>query len=381
MSTIVSRNERIGTRQRGVAIAIAEGSRENGAPLLVKEETLMGTHTGTSKLNPVFVYNTLNAYQQTAALRTAIELDVFTVIGQGVDTVPALAKRCGGTERGLRILCDYLTIIHFLTKEGQRYALTADSAAFLDKRSPSYQGTTARFLTLPETVMAFMHLTDAIRTGQPFMQEGQGSIAEENPIWVEFARSMAPMTTPTAEEVARILDAGRGKNWKVLDIAAGHGTFGITLAKHNLNAQIFAQDWAAVLEVAAENARAAGVSARYHRLPGSAFEVDFGTGYDVVLITNFLHHYDAATIETLMRKVLAALGPEGVAVTLDFIPNEDRVTPERAAGFAMMMLGMTPAGDAYTFSEYEQMFRKAGFSSNELQQALPGGHGVIISRK
>ena len=340
----------------------------------------MSTHSSATKLNPMLVYQTLNAYQQTAALRAAIDLDIFTAIGEGADTVDVLAKRCSGTERGVRILCDYLTIGGFLTKQNQRYVLTPDSAAFLDRRSAAYQGSSAGFLTLPETVIAFMHLAEAIRTGRPAMQEGQGSIASENLIWVEFARSMAPMTRPAAEEIARVLDAGMGKNWKVLDIAAGHGTFGITLGKHNLNAQIFAQDWAPVLEVAAENARAAGIESRFHGLPGSAFDVDFGSGYDVVLITNFLHHYDPATIESLLRKVLAALGPEGVAVTLDFVPNEDRVSPPRAAGFSMMMLGMTPAGDAYTFSEYQRMFQGAGFSSNELQPMLSSEHSLIISR-
>jgi 2-polyprenyl-3-methyl-5-hydroxy-6-metoxy-1,4-benzoquinol methylase len=212
------------------------------------------------------------------------------------------------------------------------------------------------------------------------MAGGEGSISTENPIWVEFARSMAAMVTPIAEEMARILNAGAGKKWKVLDIAAGHGKFGITVAKQNPNAEIFAQDWAPVLEVAAENARAAGVDQRFHRLPGSAFEVGFGSGYDVVLITNFLHHYDAAAIESLMRKIRTSLAPGGVVATLDFVPNEDRISPPRAAGFGMMMLGMTPAGDAYTFSEYERMFRNAGFPSSELRPLQAGFTSLILSR-
>ena len=115
-------------------------------------------------------------------------------------------------------------------------------------------------------------------------------------------------------------------------------------------------------------------------IPGSAFEVEYGTGYEIVLITNFLHHFDAATNEKLLRKVRASLAPSGIVATLDFIPNEDRVSPPRSAGFNMMMLGMTPAGDAYTFSEYERMFRNAGFSSNELRQLQMGGHSLILSR-
>lgn len=329
--------------------------------------------------NPDLLFDTLNAYQRTAALRAAIELDVFTRIGEGFDTVHALAKRCQATERGIRILCDYLTILGFLTKTDGHYALTPDSAFFLDRRSQGCAASMAGFLAFPDMVDQFKDLATAIREGHAALR-GEGHVSQDNPIWVNFAHSMASIQIPLAERIVRILHADAGENWKVLDIAAGHGLFGIALAKHNPNAEIWALDWSHVLEVATENARAAGVASRYHTLPGSAFEVDFGSGYDIILITNFFHHFDPPAIEKLMRKVRGALAPGGRVVTLDFIPNEDRLTPPRAASFMMMMLGTTPKGDVYTFSEYERMFRNAGFSSNELH-ALPGGaQNAIVSR-
>lgn len=327
--------------------------------------------------SPESIFETLNAYQRTAALTAGVDLDVFTAIGEGADTAATLAKRCQATERGIRILCDYLTIIGFLTKSDGRYGLTPESATFLDRRSEACLGSASRFLALPETINAFSRLADVIRSGRPGLP-GEGSIEPDNPIWVEFARSMAAMQRPTAEQIANMLDSC-GKKWKVLDLAAGHGLFGIAVAKRNPSAEIYAQDWRNVLAVAMQHAQAAGVESRMHLLPGDAFDVEFGTGYDVVLITNFLHHFDAATNEALLRKIREALALGGRVVTLDFVPNEDRVSPPRAAGFGMMMLGMTPAGDAYTFSEYQRMFENAGFSSSELH-ALPNDHSVIISR-
>jgi 2-polyprenyl-3-methyl-5-hydroxy-6-metoxy-1,4-benzoquinol methylase len=153
------------------------------------------------------------------------------------------------------------------------------------------------------------------------------------------------------------------------------------MARQNPNATVVAVDWPHVLEVAKENAARAGVSARYQTLPGSAFEVDFGSGYDIVLITNFLHHFDQPTCETLLRKFGAALKPGGRAVTLEFVPNEDRVSPPTAAAFSMMMLGTTESGDAYTFSEYDRMFRNAGFSRSELHPLPPTPGQVILSQK
>jgi ubiquinone/menaquinone biosynthesis C-methylase UbiE len=208
----------------------------------------------------------------------------------------------------------------------------------------------------------------------------EGTVAPEHPIWIAFARAMAPMMAMPAEVVAGLVQAESGESCKVLDIAAGHGLFGIAIARRNPNARIVGLDWPAVLEVAKENAQRAGVADRYETIAGSAFDVDFGGGYDLVLLTNFLHHFDPPTCESLLRKVHAALKPDGKAVTLEFVPNEDRVSPPIPATFSMIMLGSTPAGDAYTFPELDRMFRNAGFSGSEAH-SMPGPETVIVSRK
>jgi cyclopropane fatty-acyl-phospholipid synthase-like methyltransferase len=190
---------------------------------------------------------------------------------------------------------------------------------------------------------------------------------------------MAPLLRPTAFEISEII-VGEGKT-RVLDIAAGHGLFGIAIAQRNRNARITALDWPNVLAVATENAAKAGVADRHSTIAGDAFEVEFEGPYDLVLVTNFFHHFDPSVCEKLMRKILASLAAGGRCVTLDFVPNADRVSPPSAAGFAMMMLGTTVSGDAYTFDEYEAMFRKAGFASSELLPLSRSAESLIISSK
>ena len=168
---------------------------------------------------------------------------------------------------------------------------------------------------------------------------------------------------------------------KVLDIAAGHGIFGVAVATKNPKAQIYAVDWPKVLDVARENAEQAGVTARYHIIPGSAFDVQFGSDYDLVLITNFLHHFDPPTCTTFLRKVHTALKPGGRAAILEFVPNPDRVTPPTAAAFSLIMLAFTPSGDAYTFRELESMVKEAGFSRVELSQTEVGVEQLVVAHK
>jgi ubiquinone/menaquinone biosynthesis C-methylase UbiE len=192
---------------------------------------------------------------------------------------------------------------------------------------------------------------------------------------------MAPMMAMPAQMLAKLVDPTADRKLKILDIAAGHGLFGINFATNNPQAEVTAVDWKAVLEVAKENAQKMGVADRYKTIEGSAFDVDFGAGYDLVLLTNFLHHFDPPTCETLLRKVHAALADGGRAVSLEFVPNEDRVTPPDSAGFSMMMLTGTPSGDAYTFPELERMAANAGFKRSTLHPLPPTFQQVVISEK
>ena len=342
----------------------------------------MATPTQTLPPNPMPIFEALNAYQRSAALKAAIELDVFTGIGEGSDNVESLAKRCVASERGIRILCDFLAIQGFLTKQDHRYALTPTSAVFLDRRSAKYMGTVARFLNAPVQLKHFEQLASAVRTGRTSTPVNEdGSFGDDNAHWAEFARSMAPMAAIVGELTAGVVGASAGAAWKVLDIAAGHGMYGIAIARRNPSAEIVAVDWPQVLEVARENAGKAGVSARHRGISGSAFEVDFGADYDLALLTGFLHHFDPQTNEKLLGRVYRALKPGGRAVVIDFVPNEDRVSPPAAAAFGLAMLANTTAGDTYTFAELERMLRNAGFERSELHRLPPAPQSAVISYK
>jgi 2-polyprenyl-3-methyl-5-hydroxy-6-metoxy-1,4-benzoquinol methylase len=236
------------------------------------------------------------------------------------------------------------------------------------------------FIGSTELTDNFKDVAAVVRKGGTLLAE-EGTVTAENPVWVEFARSMAPLMAMPAELLAKLCGADKAENCKVLDIAAGHGLFGITIARLNPGAEVTAVDWAGVLSVAKENAQAAGVADRYKTIAGSAFDVDYGSDYDYILLTNFLHHFDQPTCEKLLKKVHAALAPGGRAVTFDFVPNDDRVSPPVAASFSLMMLGTTPSGDAYTYAEFERMFRNAGFSSSELHPLPPTFQQVVISHR
>ena len=302
-------------------------------------------------------------------------MEVFTAIKEGHNTTPALADRCNASERGLRMLADYLVMLGFLTKSETTYALTQDSEMFLVKTSPAYLGGTLEFLLGPTLFNGFCDLTEAVRKGGTTLPD-QGTIAEEHPEWVTFARAMMPMMVGPAKWIAEHLASTGGTITKILDVAAGHGLYGIEIGKRFPEAEVTAVDWSNVLTVARENADAASLGDRFKTIAGSAFDVDFGEGYDLVLLTNFLHHFGVPECEDFLRKVRASMAPGGRVITLEFVPNDDRISPA-SADFALIMLITTPAGDAYTFKEWDAMFQNAGFGRSELL-AVPNSKEHII---
>lgn len=334
----------------------------------------------SSTPTPEHIFRSINAFQLTRAIEGAIKLDVFTAIAEGKTTAKALAESREASERGMRILCDYLTVTGFLTKAGDNYGLTPDSAMFLDKRLPSYVGAAVEFLLSPTIERAFSDVAAAVRKGGTAVSE-EGTMSHDNPVWVRFARAMQPLSFALAQTIPGLVELDPDKKMKALDIAASHGLYGLAFAQRYPNLEVVAVDWANVLEVGRENAEKFGAADRWRALPGSVFDVDLGADYDLVLIPNFFHHFDPPANEKLMRKIHAALNEGGRAITVEFIPNEDRSEPPQSVAFALTMLVSTAGGDAYTFAEYEKMFANAGFSRSELIDSPLGFQQVIVSYK
>jgi ubiquinone/menaquinone biosynthesis C-methylase UbiE len=331
--------------------------------------------TSSTEVSPALLVDAMFAVRRTAAIKAAIELDLFAKVGTG-RTAKVLAGEARCAERGVRILCDYLVVAGFLTKSGETYALTPSSAAFLDSRSPAYMGAAIEFVAAPE--MMSLLLQDATASVRNGGAKGLANIAPDNPVWVKFARAMGAFTGSAARVLAAELAGWPDPPQKVLDIAAGPGYFGIEIAKVIPSANIVALDWKSVLALTLENAKAAGVSDRFSVIAGSAFDVEWGRDYDLVMLPNFLHHFDMDGCVALLNKARSSLKPGGRLIAVEFVPNEDRISPPFPAAFAFEMLATTPKGDAYTAGDLLQMARQSGYRDAIITPLPPTPASLIV---
>ena len=152
---------------------------------------------------PERIFQTINAIQSSAALKGALELGLFTALGSESKTAESLSKTIGASERGVRILCDCLVIGGLLQKEGVEYRSGPDTALFLDENSPAYFGSAARFM-LGAYFENFSDIAAAVRKGGTLL-EGMGTVEPDNPLWVDFARSMVPLVKHSADFIAELV--------------------------------------------------------------------------------------------------------------------------------------------------------------------------------
>jgi precorrin-6B methylase 2 len=317
-------------------------------------------------------------YAPPLMLEAAIRLRLFDILDGGPRSVQELSQAAGASERGIRMLADALVSLDFLSKDGERYALAPESAAFLVSTRPGYQGGLFRHVSR-QLIPSWLELTEVVRGGKPRAAVNQEGVGGE--FFREFVEDLFPRAYPAAQVVAKTLKvAEMPPPVNVLDVAAGSAVWSIALAEASPNVRVTAVDWPAVIPVAKRVAQRQGVGDRYRYVEGDLQEADFGSGYQIATLGHILHSEGEARSRKLLRKVYDSLAPGGAIVIAEMIPNEERTGPPRALIFALNMLVNTEEGDTFTFNQMNVWLAEAGFENAWLLDA-PGPSPLILARK
>ena len=325
-------------------------------------------------MTPDPIFAVLSGYRAAAALKSAIELDCFSAIASGRRTPRTISRKCGGTERSVRILLDAVvgSSPGVLRKSGSSYGLTPLSRRYLVRSSPNDVGMLAGLYGHPVMWDGFRDLSAAVKAGRSVLSKDAHSTRQE--FWEDFARITAAYAPARAKEMIKRLGRFPRKP-EILDLACGSGAYGETFARSIPGSRVTLFDQANVVRVARKR-----IKSKVKWRTGDLFRSGYGGPYDIILASHVFHHFPPRQCEQLARKIAQALKPGGRLVIQEFIPDAARRRGRQALLFALTMLVWTREGDAYTEADYRRWTRGAGFTGLRRHRITPPA-GLLIARK
>jgi predicted O-methyltransferase YrrM len=312
----------------------------------------------------------IRGFQESRAILTAIELDLFTAVGAG-GTAAAIAKHAGADPRATEMLLNAIVALNLLAKRNGVFENTPASARYFV--AGGKDDSRAALTHTAHLWWTWSKLTDCVRAGTAVGHEDPAARADN---WTEaFIAAMHRNATERAGVIVSAADAGGVR--RMLDVGGGSGAYSIAFARQNpqLEAEVF--DLATVTPIATRHIAAAGFNDRVRTRVGDLRRDSFGTGYDLVFVSAICHMLTPEENSDLLRRSHDALAPGGRAIIQDFILEPDKTAPKIGALFALNMLVGTRGGSSYSEPEYRSWMEEAGFH-RITRIRLPGPTGLMI---
>jgi len=290
------------------------------------------------------------AFQESRVLLSAIELDVFTAVGEGA-TAAELAEKLGTHPRSTEMLLNALVALGALVKQAGVFHTTPESSALGPAR--------AGLMHMVHLWNTWSTLTESVKTGTAVATRGPESFPEARTR--AFIAAMHTRARDNAGETVRLCGIREAR--RMLDVGGGSGAYSIAFAQAipSLRAEIL--DLGAVVPLAEDYIRAAGLDNRIRVRPGDMLTADLGGGYDLILLSAVCHMFGEDENRDLIRRCAGALVSGGHLVIREFILDEDRTSPPFAALFAINMLVGTQRGNSYTEGEYRAWMTQSGLGT------------------
>ena len=331
---------------------------------------------------PEKILQTGLAFWASKTLLSAIEMGVFTELSRGPETFDAIGGRLGLHSRSARDFLDALVALGFLERNGDRYANTAETALFLDRKKRSYVGGVLEMAN--HRLYPFWgHLTEALRTGAPQNEAKAGGPGLFETLYADPARLKEFLAAMTGISHGANMAIARAFPWKshktFVDVGTAQGDLAAQIALANPHLSGMGFDLAEVAPIFEEYVAGVGVADRLTFQPGDFFKQDLPKA-NVVLMGHILHDWDLPTKKMLVKKAFDAIPKGGAFVVYEAIIDDDRSKNAFGLMMSLNMLIETPGGFDYTGADCAGWMKEAGFSSTRTE-ALVGPDSMVIGIK
>jgi (2Fe-2S) ferredoxin/precorrin-6B methylase 2 len=316
---------------------------------------------------------TARGFQESRIVLTAVELDVFSVVGASNGTAADVASRIGGDARATAMLLNALAAMGLLEKRGELFANTPTAARYL--AAGGRDDTRAALMHTVHLWATWSRLTEAVRTGGPPVVD----TGDRGAPWTEaFIAAMHKNARERAGAVVRAAEIEHART--MLDVGGGSAAYSIEFAKATPGLRVDVLDLPAVTAIADGHIAAAGLQDRIRTRVGDLRTDPLGTGYDIILVSAICHMLGPEENRDLLARCRAAAAPGGRVIVQDFILDASKTAPKSGALFALNMLVGTRSGSAYSEEEYRDWLHAGGFTAIE-HVRLPGPTGLMIGTR
>jgi SAM-dependent methyltransferase len=312
----------------------------------------------------------IRGFMPSRCILTALELDLFTAVGDG-GTAEQIGAKLHANARAVGMLLNALVALGLLTKVDDQYKNTPDSARFFVQSSKDNHRN--GLLHTANMWHRWGTLTDSVLRGTRIPIDRDSS-----PAWTQnFIAGMQRNAKDRAPLLVKSL--GTTGIRRILDLGGGSGAYSIAFAKASPEIHCELLDTREVVPLTTEYVSQAGLTSQITVRAGDMLAADLGSGYDLVMLNAICHMFSEEQNRQLFRRIHRALAPGGRLVVQDFILNEEKTGPTHAALFSLNMLVGTEAGASYSEPEYTGWIKAAGFGEVS-RISLPGPSDLIVGR-
>lgn len=328
--------------------------------------------------NPDRIMQFAWGFALTQTLTTAIQLDLFTAIAQGRNTLRDLSAAAVRPEAIGRVL-DVMIGAGLVLRRGDRYSLAPDAEQFLVRGKPSFLGD---FVVFHQNHIApkWTQLTEVVRSGRPAQAVDRPE--EGIPLWHQLVDSLFAVNFMAAQTLGRELAKLHPQGpIQLLDVACGSGVWGIGAALVEPRVTVTAYDLPATLQHTARMVDRHKLDDRFEWIEGDLRETNPGSAmFDAAVLGHICHSEGPEHTPNLLAQMYKALKPGGTLAIAEFVPDDDRNGPLRALVFGINMLVNTTDGDVFTLAQYRRWLEEAGFKDVRTLEAEAPSPLILATR-
>lgn len=333
------------------------------------------------------IYHLLGGHIYFQTLSAAVQLDLFTLLGRrGALTRGQISQELKIADQPARILLLGLVTCGLLRHDSSTYVVTPLANQLFNRDQPRNVADVVLWQHFIN-YRAMAHFHEALLANRNIgLAEFPGDeptlyqrLAHNPALEKIFQDAMEAISRQSNHLLAEAVDFSQFRH--IVDVGGGNATNIIRLAKQHLQLKADVFDFPSVCAIAREKIRVAGLADRLGAVEGNCFNDEFPTGVDGILFCHFMTIWSPAQNRALLQKAYRALAPGGAALVFNQMQHDTEDGPLSAAmGSPYFLTLATGVGMLYTWNEYEQWMREAGFAC-VFRRVLVRDHGVIIGIK